>query len=67
MTSTPSTEPGAARPRPPRQPRGYVASYGEGRICADLGCRTTLSRYNKSELCWQHVDEIATKRRLGQW
>lgn len=64
MTSIPSTPPGAPRPRP-RQPRGFVTTYGEGRICVDVGCHTTLSRYNKADLCWKHVDELATRQRLG--
>jgi len=25
-----------------------------GRICEAPRCRTVLSRYNNSELCWQH-------------
>jgi hypothetical protein len=25
-----------------------------GRICEASRCRTVLSRYNRSELCWQH-------------
>jgi hypothetical protein len=25
-----------------------------GRICGASRCRTVLSRYNHSELCWQH-------------
>lgn len=62
--TTPRPEPGAeARPRAPRQSRGFVTSYGEGRTCADADCHTTLSRYNKSEVCWQHGDEVAASRR----
>jgi len=34
-------------PRPNRQ-------YDGGRVCADPGCETKLSRYNKWEYCWQH-------------
>lgn len=29
-------------------------SYGEGRVCADPGCETKLSVYNKWDYCWQH-------------
>ena len=29
-------------------------SYGPGRVCADPGCETKLSVYNKWNYCWQH-------------
>jgi hypothetical protein len=29
-------------------------TYAEGRVCAETGCTTRLSIYNRSELCWQH-------------
>jgi hypothetical protein len=29
-------------------------SYGGGRVCADPGCETKLSVYNKWDYCWQH-------------
>jgi hypothetical protein len=29
-------------------------TYPEGRVCAEAGCETRLSVYNKSPLCWQH-------------
>ena len=32
------------------RPRTYAA----GRVCGAHGCRTVLSRYNRTELCWQH-------------
>jgi hypothetical protein len=35
-------------PRPSR-------TFEEGRVCADEGCETRLSIYNKSKLCWQHA------------
>jgi hypothetical protein len=35
-------------PRPNR-------TYGQGRVCADEGCQTRLSMYNKSTYCWQHT------------
>lgn len=28
--------------------------YGEGRVCAEAGCGTKLSVYNKWKYCWQH-------------
>ena len=28
--------------------------YGGGRVCADPGCETKLSVYNKWDYCWQH-------------
>jgi hypothetical protein len=34
-------------PRPNRQ-------YVSGRVCAQPGCSTKLSRYNKWNYCWQH-------------
>lgn len=30
----------------------------KGRECAHEGCRTKLSVYNQSELCWQHADVV---------
>ena len=49
----------AARPPPRRQYRGSVKTYGEGRICAQLACRTTLSLYNATTLCWVHAHPAA--------
>lgn len=43
--------------RPLRHTRGFVTSYGQGRTCAAPACETTLSRYNKAELCWKHLDQ----------
>jgi hypothetical protein len=34
-------------PRPNR-------TYAAGRLCAQEGCPTRLSIYNKSDHCWQH-------------
>ena len=34
-------------PRPTKQ-------YSTGRVCAEPGCETKLSRYNKWVYCWQH-------------
>jgi hypothetical protein len=34
-------------PKPTRQ-------YTSGRVCAQSGCGTKLSRYNKWQYCWQH-------------
>ena len=28
--------------------------YTSGRVCADPGCGTKLSMYNKWQYCWQH-------------
>jgi len=39
----------------PRRSRGAIASYGEGRSCAEFDCATVLSRYNESSLCWSHA------------
>jgi hypothetical protein len=46
--ATPS--PGTAR----REGRGYVDSYGNGRICAAAGCSTRLSQYNGRTVCGVH-------------
>jgi hypothetical protein len=35
-------------PRPNR-------TYGEGRVCAEEGCDTRISVYNRSEYCWAHA------------
>ena len=62
MTSIPTVSPSPATPdRPSRRQRGFIASYGVGRVCADLGCRTTLSRYNKSALCYPHADQLEAR------
>jgi hypothetical protein len=29
-------------------------TWGEGRVCAEEGCTTTLSIYNKAKFCWAH-------------
>ena len=29
-------------------------TYSPGRVCAAEGCRTLLSIYNPSKLCWPH-------------
>jgi hypothetical protein len=34
-------------PRPNR-------TYDSGRTCAEPGCETKLSMYNKWQFCWQH-------------
>jgi len=34
-------------PRPTKQ-------YTTDRVCAEAGCETKLSRYNKWNFCWQH-------------
>ncbi len=67
MTSVPTAEPAGMAPvRPPRQQRGFITSYGVGRVCADPGCRTTLSRYNKSDRCYPHADELEDHRHRGR-
>jgi hypothetical protein len=35
-------------PRPNR-------TYAQGRVCADPGCETRLSIYNKATHCWAHA------------
>jgi hypothetical protein len=62
MTSVPTAKPAGVAPvHPPRQPRGFIMSYGVGRVCADPGCRTTLSQYNKSDRCYPHADELEAR------
>jgi hypothetical protein len=61
MTSVPAEPARVAPPRPPRQPRGFITSYGVGRMCADPGCRTELSRYNKSQLCYPHAAALTSR------
>jgi hypothetical protein len=29
-------------------------TWGRGRVCAEEGCTTRLSMYNRSKLCWSH-------------
>lgn len=29
-------------------------TYSNGRVCAEPGCQTKLSIYNKWQFCWQH-------------
>ncbi len=29
-------------------------TWSEGRVCAEEGCTTTLSIYNRSKFCWAH-------------
>ena len=65
MSSTPITKsagtaPGAA----PRPPRGFITSFGVGRVCATRSCGTALSRYNSSELCWQHAHLIEERHEV---
>ncbi|MGH2740858.1 MAG: hypothetical protein ACRDH6_10315 [Actinomycetota bacterium] len=41
-----------ARPRelpPPNR------TYRKGRVCADRGCSTVISVYNKARYCWAHT------------
>ena len=44
-------------------------TYSPGRVCAAGGCRTQLSIYNPSKLCWLHepprvyVARVRRKRR----
>jgi hypothetical protein len=45
-----------------RQQRGFVTSYGVGRVCIEPGCDTALSRYNKSERCYPHADQFEARR-----
>jgi len=58
----PKTEiptPGTAR----REGRGFVPSFGDGRMCDVESCTTVLSRYNDAPRCWLH-EEHARARTL---
>jgi len=37
--------------------RDRPKAFGVGRICAEPGCETLLSRYNPDTLCSLHADE----------
>jgi len=52
MSGARRVEPARSRARNPR----HVKDFGQGRLCADPGCRTVLSRYNESAFCWVHND-----------
>ena len=41
--------------RPHGLPRAS-RTYPEGRVCAQEGCVTELSRYNKRDRCWAHAE-----------
>lgn len=47
MDSMRATTTGRARRRP--------KTYGEDRVCAGDDCATRLSKYNKSDFCFQHA------------
>ena len=47
QTTMRATGVGRARRRP--------RNYGENRFCASEGCGVRLSRYNKSDHCFQHA------------
>lgn len=34
-----------------------------GRVCAEPGCETTLSIYNRRSRCWQHADLVFPNHR----
>lgn len=52
MTPTSETGPGPGVRR--RDGRGYIDSFGEGRVCSTPGCSTKLSRYNEHNVCSSH-------------
>lgn len=37
-----------------RTGRGFVDSFGTGRVCVADGCPTRLSQYNDVDVCWVH-------------
>jgi hypothetical protein len=50
MTMSGDADPGVAR----REGRGFVDSFGAGRVCSADGCETVLSKYNDDTVCWAH-------------
>lgn len=46
-TTMRATTAGRARRRP--------KTYGESRVCEEKACTTRLSRYNRSDFCFQHA------------
>jgi hypothetical protein len=40
--------------RPKELPRPN-RTYGDGRVCAEEGCDTRISVYNRSNYCWVHA------------
>ena len=58
MATTRRTEPPTAQEIQSPRGRGHILSYGDGRTCAGLGCRTIISRYNDSDRCWKHAEEL---------
>ena len=53
------------REDPPARARwsrhGHVPSFGDGRVCSDDDCSTTLSRYNETATCSVH--DVKSRRR----
>jgi hypothetical protein len=41
--------------RPQGLPRAS-RRYAEGRVCAEAGCETKLSVYNRRDKCWAHAE-----------
>ncbi|HVM12130.1 MAG TPA: hypothetical protein VM638_06620 [Actinomycetota bacterium] len=39
----------------PRQLPPASRTYGGGRVCAEQGCETRISIYNKATHCWAHA------------
>ena len=31
-------------------------TFGNGRVCAQPGCKTVLSQYNRRDKCWAHAE-----------
>ena len=58
MATTRRTEPMRVQSIQSARPRGHISSYGDGRTCAGPGCLTIISRYNDSDRCWKHPEEL---------
>jgi hypothetical protein len=56
VTNTDIEAPGQRR----RTGKGHVDSYGEGRVCAALGCTTELSKYNSGIVCSLHDEAVVS-------
>ena len=59
MASTRRTEPTTVQATQTTRGRGHIVSYGDGRTCAGTGCQTIVSRYNDSDRCWKHAEELS--------
>jgi len=53
------------RQAPRRTGRGFVVSFGEGRVCETPTCNTILSRYNDRPRCAVHLNLASPQEGLA--